>query len=136
MPPETATFPVPDSSTRCYCLSGDTYVDCCGRFHLTDATAPTAERLMRSRYSAFVVGNTDYLLATYHPSTRPKYLELDPGQRWYRLDILGRTGGSLTDTVGTVEFIARYRFGPDRGEQRENSRFERVGREWRYVAAG
>lgn len=46
---------------------------------------------MRSRYSAFAIGDGDYLLRTWHPDTRPDALDLDPDQRWYRLDILGRT---------------------------------------------
>ena len=66
---------------RCPCLSGLQYGECCGPFHSGDAFAPTAERLMRSRYSAFAVGDADYLLATWHPTTRPAELALDPEQR-------------------------------------------------------
>jgi SEC-C motif-containing protein len=89
---------------------------------------------MRSRYSAFAVGDAGYLLATWHPSTRPAALDLDPGIRWLRLDILGRTGGGMLDSVGTVEFTARYRMGPGRaGEQHERSRFVREGGRWFYL---
>jgi SEC-C motif-containing protein len=97
---------------------------------------------MRSRYSAFAVGDADYLLATWHPNTRPADLELDPGLRWFRLDILGRTGGGVLDSEGTVEFEARYRMrpatpdtSPTSGSQRENSRFRRVDGRWFYVDA-
>lgn len=90
---------------------------------------------MRSRYSAFALGLAPYLLASWHPSTRPRTLELDDSLRWYRLDILGRTHGGMLDTTGTVEFIAYYRDGPDRGTQQENSVFRRENGRWFYVSA-
>lgn len=77
-----------DDSDRCPCLSGETYGACCGPLHRGARTAATAEALMRSRYSAFAVGDARYLLATWHPSTRPSSLELDPDQVWRRLDVL------------------------------------------------
>ena len=88
---------------------------------------------MRSRYSAYVVGNRSYLLESWHPRTRPLELELDPELRWYRLDILSTGGGGLLDTEGTVEFRAYYRSGSGRGDQHELSRFVREGRAWRYL---
>jgi SEC-C motif-containing protein len=99
---------------------------------------------MRSRYSAFAVGDAGYLLGTWHPDTRPGELELDPAVRWFRLDILGRTGGGVLDSDGTVEFEARYRMRPaapdadiasTSGSQHENSRFTRVDGRWFYVDA-
>jgi SEC-C motif-containing protein len=120
-------------TTRCPCLSGDRYDDCCGRLHRREADAATAERLMRSRYSAFVVGDAGYLLQTWHPRTRPKMLELDPGVRWYRLDILRTARGGLLDADGTVEFRAFYREDSGAGQQHELSRFQRDGGRWRYL---
>ncbi|GAA4683893.1 YchJ family protein [Frondihabitans cladoniiphilus] len=128
------TWPLLDDDTRCPCLSGETYGSCCGPFH-RGAAAPTAVRLMRSRYSAFVTGDAPYLLRTWHPTTRPGSLELDPGIRWFRLEILGSTGGGLLDTVGTVEFSARYRADGSAAEQHENSRFVRHDGAWVYVDA-
>ena len=61
----------------CPCGLGDDYDSCCGRLH-AGAPAPTAESLMRSRYSAFAVGDAGYLLRTWHPSGRPQALTLDP----------------------------------------------------------
>jgi len=90
---------------------------------------------MRSRYSAFAVGLPAYLLASWHPSTRPQSLELDDSLRWYRLDILGRTQGGMLDTTGTVEFIAYYRGSADRGTQHENSLFRRENGLWLYLSA-
>jgi SEC-C motif-containing protein len=90
---------------------------------------------MRSRYSAYVLGNAGYLLATWHPRTRPATLELDPAMRWYLLDIVRSSQGGMLDTRGTVEFRARYRLGAGSGEQHENSRFVRHDRRWYYVDA-
>lgn len=126
---------IPASTLRCPCLSGDTYADCCGRLHRGDAEAPTAERLMRSRYAAFAVGDADYLLRTWHPLTRPATLDLDPGLRWYRLDIIRRARGALGDSDGVVEFRAYYRHPDGAGEQHETSTFLRDGGRWLYVGA-
>ena len=117
----------------CPCQSLETYDDCCGRFHRGEALAPTAERLMRSRYSAYVRGETDYLLQTWHPSTRPATLELDADVRWFRLDIVARTGGSMFDSQGTVEFRAHYRNDGSADQQHENSSFVRENGAWLYV---
>lgn len=122
-----------DDSARCPCLSGEPYGSCCGPLHRGEADAPTAVALMRSRYSAFAVGDSAYLLRTWHPSTRPTHLELDPGVRWFRLDIDGATRGGLLDTEGTVEFTAHYRAGGRAERQHEVSRFVRVDRRWVYL---
>lgn len=124
--------PCQNRQVRCPCLNGLPYAECCQPFHEGEP-APTAERLMRSRYSAFALGLPDYLLATWHASTRPTTLDLDPGIRWYRLDILGRTGGGLLDVEGTVEFEAHYRSDAGPGAQRELSRFVREHGQWYYL---
>ncbi|CAN5115822.1 hypothetical protein BH11ACT4_BH11ACT4_16650 [soil metagenome] len=90
---------------------------------------------MRSRYTAYARGLPDYLLATWHPSTRPQHLTLDPLVRWYRLDILSRSRGGLLDSEGTVEFRASYRAPGGSGSQHETSRFVREGGKWFYVDA-
>ncbi|KGJ74235.1 zinc-binding protein [Cryobacterium roopkundense] len=114
--------------SRCPCLSGDTYAACCQRYHSGDAMAPTAELLMRSRYSAFAVGDSAHLLATWHPQTRPGSLELDAEAVWTRLD----QGGPF-DNEGVVEFTAYSRIAGERVRQHETSRFIRLGRAWLYV---
>ena len=91
----------------CPCGLGDDYDACCGRLH-AGAPAPTAESLMRSRYSAFAVGDAGYLLRTWHPSGRPETLTLDPALRWTRLAVLETDGGGLFDATGTVRFRAIY----------------------------
>lgn len=88
---------------------------------------------MRSRYSAFVVLDSDYLLRTWHPDTRPAALDLDPEIEWRRLDILATRRGGPLDSDGTVEFAAHYRSDGERGVQRENSRFQRIERRWYYL---
>lgn len=90
---------------------------------------------MRSRYSAFAVGDVAYLLASWHPESRPAELELDSSLRWYRLDILAASAGGLLDTVGTVEFRAHYRSPAGAGEQHELSRFVKENGRWLYLGA-
>jgi SEC-C motif domain protein len=142
-----------DDDARCPCLSGDTYGSCCGRYHaglrpgpdgaapgrggaVPGPHAPTAEALMRSRYSAFAVGDADYLRATWHPSTRPADLDLDDDVEWRRLDVVRTEAGGPFDTTGVVEFVAHHRSRTDpadRGRLHEVSRFVREGDRWSYV---
>ncbi|MBG6238268.1 SEC-C motif-containing protein [Mycetocola sp. CAN_C7] len=98
-------------------------------------TAPTAERLMRSRFTAFAVNDAGYLLDSWHPTTRPATLELDPDLVWYRLDILSTNGGGPLGVDGTVEFRAYYRSADGRGDQHEVSRFVRERQSWFYLGA-
>ena len=118
---------------RCPCGTGLPYAECCGRLHDGTATAATAEQLMPSRYSAFVVGDPAYLLATWHPSTRPPSLELDPTVRWTGLDVLTTADGGLLASEGTVEFRAWYRHEGETGSQHERSRFVREDGAWSYL---
>ncbi|MFD5401182.1 YchJ family protein [Streptomyces griseorubiginosus] len=119
----------PRQRPGCPCGRQEPYDTCCGRFHRGEAAAPTAEALMRSRYSAFVKLERDYLLRTWHPRTRPGSLELDPGMRWTGLEILGTTDGSAFHTTATVTFRASFRG----GSLHERSRFERTEGAWVYV---
>lgn len=88
---------------------------------------------MRSRFSAFAVGDADYLLESWHSSTRPRELDLDDDYRWTRLDIVATSGGGLLENEGTVEFAAHYRHDGERGVLREHSRFRKEHGRWRYV---
>lgn len=121
------------SPTRCPCGSGDTYTDCCGRFHSGEASAPTAGALMRSRFSAFAVADASYLFSTWHPSTRPSDLALDENTRWTRLDLVDVIDGGPFDTTGVVEFRAHHRTGDVRGVLHERSSFVRQDGQWFYV---
>ena len=104
--------------------------DCCGPYH-AGQNAPDAERLMRSRYSAFVRGNVPYLLATWHHSQRPATLALDTAAQWLGLAIKQhRINGA---DRAEVEFVARFRVGGKAVRQHERSRFVREERRWFYV---
>lgn len=119
--------------SRCPCGTGFTYGECCGRYH-RGVPAPTAEALMRSRYSAFVTHDAEYLLETWHPDTRPSQLGFAIPLEFYRLDVLATTGGGPLDSTGTVEFEAFYRVEGQRGSQRELSSFVRIDGKWVYHA--
>ncbi|MCX4390923.1 YchJ family protein [Micromonospora peucetia] len=122
-----------DRDGPCPCGSGQPYAGCCGRLHRGEADAATAEALMRSRYSAFAVGDTGYLLRSWHSSTRPRQLDLDPGQRWTGLEIVDTDRGGLFDATGAVEFRAHHRAGGHPGTQAERSRFVREDGRWVYL---
>jgi SEC-C motif-containing protein len=119
---------------RCHCGSVACYEQCCGPLHGGEV-ATTAEQLMRSRYSAYVLENEDYLLATWHTATRPDSLGLGlqkPSPTWLGLKI--RDHKSKDVDHAHVEFVARYRLGGGRAErQHEISRFVRESGRWYYV---
>lgn len=115
-------------STPCLCGTGKPYDSCCGPLH-QGAPAATAEALMRSRYSAYVLQLPDYLSATWHPSTRPATLELDP-PRWLGLQVKRHEASGDT---ATVEFVARYKVGGKAGRLHEHSRFVREDERWYYL---
>ena len=116
----------------CPCGLGDDYDSCCGRLH-AGAPARTAESLMRSRYSAFAVGDAGYLQRTWHPAGRPKTLALDPELTWTRLAVLETHAGGLLDTTGTVRFRAVYVRDGKRGVLAETSSFVRPDGLWAYL---
>ncbi len=120
------------NAQACPCGSGRGYPACCGEFH-DGVAAPDAESLMRSRYSAFVLGREDYLLASWHSDTRPTGLELDaaPLPQWLGLAIESHI--QQDQNRATVEFIARYKLNGRAFKIHEISRFERVAGRWLYV---
>ena len=116
----------------CPCDSGQTYGSCCGLWHAglsAKLHAPTPEALMRSRYSAYVLGLLDYLLATWHPSTAPGDLELSP-VKWLGLEV---RHAQATGDAGVVEFVARYRDSGKGVRLHEISRFVREAGRWLYI---
>lgn len=88
---------------------------------------------MRSRYSAYVLGLEDYLLATWHSETRPPAVELDvtPRPQWLGLSV--RAHQPIDETHAIVEFVARYKINGRAYRLHETSRFERVDGRWFYV---
>ncbi|WP_448720553.1 YchJ family protein [Microbacterium natoriense] len=119
-------------AVRCPCASGDAYGGCCGPLH-RGAPAPTAERLMRSRYTAFALEDAAYLHTSWHPSTRPRSIEFEPGLRWRTLVIVDRVAGGPFDDEGVVEFEAFWQQDRARGTLHERSRFVREDRRWLYL---
>lgn len=122
-------------STRCPCQSRMRYTDCCGQFIEEKISAPTAEKLMRSRYTAYTRGNGDYLLKTWHESTRPATLDLERHSQpeWLGLKVCRTERGTADDATGTVEFIARYRADDKTEVIHEVSRFTKVAERWYYL---
>ena len=123
-------------SSPCPC-GGGTYGSCCGPLHRGEQHAETAEQLMRSRYSAFVKAEVDYLLAT-HPQPELNAAERSRAlrescrhTRWLGLRVLQTSAGGANDAEGTVQFEARYRG----GVLRETSLFERREGRWCYIRA-
>ena len=116
----------------CPCGSHD-YDRCCARFH-EGAVPESAEQLMRSRYSAYVLGLGDYLAATWHPETRPAAIDVDSADakatKWLGLDVKRHVPEG---DRALVEFVARYRIGGGAARRlHEISRFERLDGRWYY----
>jgi len=98
----------------------------------TEKPAPDAESLMRSRYAAYVLEKYDYLLATWHPDTRPASLG-GTALRWIGLEIVQAVAGGAQDDAGEVEFIAAYVDNGKGSRLHETSRFVRENGWWFYV---
>ncbi|WP_062290513.1 YchJ family protein [Demequina phytophila] len=122
-------------AAACPCGSGAPYAECCRPYLRGEADAPTAEALMRSRYTAYVRRDADYLTRTWHPSTRP--LDLAAGLEdveWRGLEVLATTGGLAGDDAGTVTFVAHHAAGVLAMDAlRETSRFIRLDGRWTYL---
>ena len=130
----------PDGPAPCPCGGlppGAGLADCCGPLVRGEVLATTAERLMRSRYTAYVVGDGAHLFRTWHARTRPDDTAPDPRVRWLGLEVLDVVDGGEGDAAGVVEFRARWRSGDDgpvrRGELHERSRFIRRAGRWLYA---
>jgi len=121
------------SALLCVCDSGIGAQNCCLPYIELTATAPSAQALMRSRYTAYTLDNKDYLLRTWHPDTRPEQLQLDPAVRWLGLKLKRASAGQPGDHEGTVEFIARFKIGSRADRIHEISRFVFEDGGWLYV---
>jgi SEC-C motif domain protein len=134
------------SQSLCPCGSQSQYADCCEAYLTGAASAPTAEALMRSRYTAYFKGNVDYLIATLHPKSRRKddrdsILQGMKNTRWLGLKIIETQKGANHDRRGLVEFIAKYQPVSEKGlpmmgvvnQLHERSRFIKEKEQWFYV---
>ncbi|WP_035281056.1 YchJ family protein [Brevibacterium album] len=132
-----APLPDPPASAPCPCggyPQGAEYSQCCEPALTLAAWPPTAQQLMRSRYTAHVLRNEDHLFRTWHPRTRPPEVEAEDGTVWTGLTVEAVTAGGLEDEEGIVEYRASYRE-PDGapGELHEVARFVRRARRWMYL---
>ena len=122
----------------CPCGSDQEYHVCCGAYHAETEVPPTAEKLMRSRYSAFVKGETEYLFETTWPARRknltPKsYSDRADNTIWLGLQIHNAENGLESDTRGTVTFTAKAMINGQVVDQREKSLFKKKAGRWYYV---
>ncbi len=118
----------------CPCGSGKTLGQCCGMAISGEKPAETAEALMRSRYTAYSLGDEAYLLASWYPQTRPESLDLELANlTWTGLEIVQCQAGGPGDLRGLVEFVAHYDKGGRQGQVHETSRFQKQAGVWLYV---
>ena len=122
----------------CYCGNKKTYTECCEVFHLNKGNTETAQQLMRSRYSAFVLANGDYLMQTHHCVTRPikdkkatvKWAE---SVEWIKLEVLETINGLENDKEGTVTFNAYFYENGNIEVIHEKSAFVKEKNQWFYL---
>ena len=116
---------------NCYCGTKNTYENCCGIYHKNGGNTETVEQLMRSRYSAFVLANGDYLMQTHHKSTRPlkekkAIVKWAQSVQWLKLEV-------LESTVDTVNFNAYFLENGTADVISENSKFVKESNTWFYL---
>jgi SEC-C motif-containing protein len=113
----------------CPCGSGEDYDACCGPLVRNERAADTAEELMRSRFTAYALGDVDHVFRTWHPASRPDDLADLPQLDWLDLEVLDVVDGGPEEETGVVEFRARHAG----GVLHERSRFVRRAGRWVYV---
>lgn len=116
----------------CPCGRSATLADCCGRY-LAGMPAPDPESLMRSRYTAYTLADEAYLLATWHPDSRPAVLDLaaEAPPKWLGLKVIGQQYQDASHA--TVEFVARYKIAGRAYRLHETSRFVMLDGRWYYL---
>lgn len=124
--------------TDCPCGTGRDYAACCARYLEGEASAPSAEALMRSRYTAYARARIDYVTKTHDPATRSGHDEDQArawaeGSEWLGLEIVSTDAGGPDDDTGRVEFVARYRNDDGEQEHRELSEFSKLDGTWYFT---
>lgn len=120
----------------CPCGTGETYESCCGKYHFGRTSAETAEKLMRSRYCAFVLRDGEYLLSTLADENRSGFNANTVAQdktSWTGLEVINSVSGGILDQTGIVEFIANFEENGTKHQLHERSNFERRDGKWFYV---
>lgn len=140
MLPATCSSKGANHVTQCPCGSGRSYETCCGPYITQSEQPATAEALMRARYSAYALGNFDYLGKTFAPSAGAQ-AHVKSAQDWAararfeKLKVLATAKGGAGDRVGTVEFLATYEEDGRMWEHHEVSEFARDSQgRWRFIA--
>lgn len=124
---------------QCPCTPTQLYKNCCEKAHLDITKVQTAEQLMRSRYSAFVLANIDYLQKSHHSKTRPgkrerkEIKDWSNSVDWIKLSVLDIKKGAKNDTTGKVEFKAYYMEDSNIIILHETSNFSKENSHWVYV---
>lgn len=122
------------ASDSCPCGSGGRLEACCLPYIEQTKRPPTAETLMRSRYSAYTRCNAAYLQTTWHSSTRPSRVRFSDDQQWLGLEIRATQAGGPLDTEGSVEFVASYQDNSGASAIHELSQFVKDDGQWSYVS--
>jgi len=119
--------------TPCPCSNAKNYTECCARYLDSNEVAPSAEALMRSRYTAYTLQREDYLLTTWHQSTRPQALKLqgEAVAKWLGLEVKRHEKQDAEHAI--VEFVARYKVNGRAHRLHEISRFVCKAGKWFYV---
>lgn len=123
---------------HCPCGTGIEYDRCCGVFHKDISKVETAEQLMRSRYTAFVKANGDYLMESHHSKTRPNRQKYEivrwaMSVKWLKLEIENVIAGQLSDEEGEVIFNAFYMERFQNKCLHEHSKFIKENGHWVYL---
>ncbi len=124
---------------KCPCGSGKTYGDCCGPIIAGTTNAPTAEALMRARYSAYAAHEIDFILSSCVRKAGAE--EIDPAEtrkwseesQWLGLTVHGTQRGGPADDEGVVDFSAHYTRNGLKDEHRESASFKKVEGKWLYA---
>lgn len=124
--------------SACPCGSSREYAQCCEPYITGSEHAPTAESLMRSRYTAFTKADIAYIEKTHHPKTRQE-LDVKGTEQWAKeanwqgLEVISATAGKEGEKSGEVEFKAHYRLQGELCVLHEVSKFEYKDKQWFYV---
>ena len=123
----------------CPCGSNSAYAECCRPLIKNEQSAITAEQLMRSRYSAFVKKEIEYILTSLHPEHRSDYDEQATrawaeGAEWQGIKIVNTVAGGPEDSEGQVEFVASYIEKGNKQEHHELSTFKKEKGIWYFTA--
>jgi len=124
--------------SRCPCGSKKGYASCCEPLIKGTRKAETAEELLRSRYTAHVKAEVDYIMNTVHPSKRKgldreEIREWAESTHWQGLDVMSVDGGDANDKTGTIEFAAHFTENGEKKAHRERSHFKKKNDEWFFV---